>query len=107
VKQFKADIHNIKIEPKIMSYIAEIVDSTRQHPHLLLGASPRASVAIMLTAKAFSVLSGRDFVTPDDVKRSLKPVLNHRIVLSPEREMEGMTTEHVVDMILKTIEIPR
>jgi len=107
VKQFKADVHQINIEPKIMSYIAEIVNSTRQHPHLLLGASPRASVAIMLTAKAFAVLGGRDFVTPDDVKRSLKPVLNHRIVLSPEREMEGMTTEDVVDMILKTIEIPR
>jgi len=107
VKQFKTDIHNINIEPKIMSYIAEIVNNTRQHPHLLLGASPRASVAIMLTAKAFAVLGGRDFVTPDDVKRSLKPVLNHRIVLSPEREMEGMTPENVIDMIVKTIEIPR
>lgn len=107
VKQFKEEIHDIKIEPKIMSYIAEIVHNTRQHPHLILGASPRASVAIMITAKAFSVLSGRDFVTPDDVKRSLKPVLNHRIVLSPEREMEGMTTEDVIDMIVKTIEIPR
>lgn len=107
ISQFKADIHKIKIEPKIMSYIAEIVHNTRQHPHLLLGASPRASVAIMLTAKAFAILNGRDFVTPDDVKRSLKPVLNHRIVLSPEREMEGMTTENVVDMIVKSIEIPR
>ncbi|WP_246062584.1 AAA family ATPase [Mesohalobacter halotolerans] len=107
ISQFKADIHKINIEPKIMSYIAEIVHNTRQHPHLLLGASPRASVAIMLTAKAFAILNGRDFVTPDDVKRSLKPVLNHRIVLSPEREMEGMTTEDVVDMIVKSIEIPR
>ncbi|RRO17192.1 MoxR family ATPase [Flavobacteriaceae bacterium 14752] len=107
VSQFKADIHKVNIEPKIMSYIAEIVHNTRQHPHLLLGASPRASVAIMLTAKAFAILNGRDFVTPDDVKRSLKPVLNHRIVLSPEREMEGMTTEDVVDMIVKSIEIPR
>lgn len=107
VKKFKADIHEINIEPKIMSYIAEIVNNTRQHPHLLLGASPRASVAIMLTAKAFAVLGGRGFVTPDDVKRSLKPVLNHRIVLSPEREMEGMSPEDVIDMIVKTIEIPR
>ncbi len=107
ISQFKADIHKINIEPKIMSYIAEIVHNTRQHPHLLLGASPRASVAIMLTAKAFAILNGRDFVTPDDVKRSLKPVLNHRIVLSPEREMEGMSTEDVVDMIVKSIEIPR
>lgn len=107
ISQFKKDVHNIKIEPKIMTYIAEIVHHTRQHPHLILGASPRASVAIMLTAKAFAVLNGRDFVTPDDVKRGLKPILNHRIVLSPEREMEGMTTEDVIDMIVKSIEIPR
>ncbi len=107
ISQFKEDVHKIKIEPKVMSYIAEIVHNTRQHPHLILGASPRASVAIMLTAKAFAILSARDFVTPDDVKRSLKPVLNHRIVLSPEREMEGMSTEDVIDMIVKSIEIPR
>jgi MoxR-like ATPase len=107
ISAFKAEIHNIKVEPKIKSYIAEIIHNTRQHPHLILGASPRASVAIMRASKTFAVLQGRDFVTPDDVKRCLKPVLNHRIVLSPEREMEGMITEDVIDMIVKSIEIPR
>jgi MoxR-like ATPase len=107
IKAFKTEIHKIKVEPKIMAYIAEIIHNTRQHPHLILGASPRASVAIMRASKTFAVLHGRDFVTPDDVKRCLKPVLNHRIVLSPEREMEGMTTEDVIDMIVKSIEIPR
>jgi len=107
IKIFKDKIHEVKVEPKIMSYIAEIIHNTRQHPHLILGASPRASVAIMRASKTFAVLQGRDFVTPDDVKRSLKPVLNHRVVLSPEREMEGMTSEDVVDMIVKSIEIPR
>jgi len=107
LKKFKQNIHDVKIEPHIMSYIAEIVHNTRQHPHLILGASPRASVAIMHVAKVFALLSARDFVTPDDIKKSLKPILNHRIVLSPEREMEGMTTEDVIAMIIKTIEIPR
>lgn len=107
VKSFKDEVYKVKIEEKIMAYIAEIVHQTRLHPHLILGASPRASVAILQTAKAFGILNGRDFVTPDDVKRSLKPVLNHRIVLSPEREMEGMTTEDVIDMIVKSIEVPR
>lgn len=107
IAAFKTEIHHVKVENKVMSYIAEIIHNTRQHPHLILGASPRASVAIMRASKTFAMLQGRDFVTPDDVKRALKPVLNHRIVLSPEREMEGMTTEDVVDMIVKSIEIPR
>jgi len=107
VKAFKDKLYSVKIEAKILSYIAEIVHQTRLHPHLILGASPRASVAVLQTSKAFAILNGRDYVTPDDVKRSLKPVLNHRIVLSPEREMEGMTTEDVIDMIVKSIEVPR
>jgi MoxR-like ATPase len=107
VASFKDKVYSINIEPKIMSYIAEIIHQTRLHPHLILGASPRASVAILQTSKAFAILNGRHFVTPDDVKRSLMPVLNHRIVLSPEREMEGMTPEDVIDMIVKSIEIPR
>lgn len=107
ISSFKDKIYAINIEPKIMSYIAEIIHQTRLHPHLILGASPRASVAILQTSKAFAILKGRPFVTPDDVKRSLIPVLNHRIVLSPEREMEGMTPEDVIDMIVKSIEIPR
>lgn len=107
LQKFRTQLHEIVIEEKIMHYIAEIVTKTRNHPHLFLGGSPRASLAIMNTAKAFAAIQGRDFVMPEDVKKSLNPVLRHRIVLSPEREMEGMKTENVVDMITKSIEIPR
>ena len=105
--KFKEQLNEIVVEEKIFAYIAELVHNTRNHPHLMLGASPRASIAILNASKAFAAIQGRDFVTPEDIKRTLKPVLNHRIVLSPEREMEGMTAEDVIDMIVKTVEIPR
>ncbi|MEW7278387.1 MoxR family ATPase [Aquimarina sp. 2201CG1-2-11] len=104
---FKSKTQEVIIEDKILSYIAEIVTKTRTHPHLYLGGSPRASLAIMNASKAFAAISGRDFVTPEDIKKSLFPVLRHRIILSPEREMEGMTTENVIEIILQSVEIPR
>jgi MoxR-like ATPase len=105
--KFRGQVQEILIEDKIFNYIAQVVDKTRNHPHLYLGGSPRASLAIMNAAKAFAAIKGRDFVTPDDVKRGLAPVLCHRIILSPEREMEGMTPETVIEMIAQSIEIPR
>jgi len=107
LRKFRAQVQNILIEDKIFNYIAQVVDKTRNHPHLYLGGSPRASLAIMNASKAFAAINGRDFVTPDDIKKSLTPVLRHRIILSPEREMEGMTPETVIDMIAQSIEIPR
>lgn len=107
LKKFRLQVQDILIDEKLFMYIAQIVHNTRNHPHLYLGASPRASLAIMNAAKAFAALEGRDFVTPDDVKKSLAPVLRHRIILSPEREMEGMTPEAVIDMIAQSVEIPR
>ncbi|MCP9200041.1 MoxR family ATPase [Gramella sp. GC03-9] len=103
----KEQIHSIIIEEKLLNYIAELVNKTRNHPHLYLGASPRASIAIMNAAKAFAAISGRDFVIPEDIKQSLKPVIGHRIILSPDREMEGMTPGTVIDMITQSVEIPR
>lgn len=105
--EFKKNIHEVIVEKKIMDYIANIIASTRNHPHLYLGASPRASIATLTAAKAFAAMAGRDFVIPEDVKKALVPVLNHRIILTPEREMEGMTTENVVHMIMESVEIPR
>lgn len=105
--KFRDQIHDIVVEDKIFDYIAEIVLQTRKHPHLLLGGSPRASLSILKVAKAFAAIQGRDFVTPEDVKSSLKPTLNHRIILSPEKEMEGTTPEQVIDLIQKSVEIPR
>ena len=77
------------------------------HGDLFLGASPRASLSILKTSKATAALRGRDFVTPDDIQFVSYPVLNHRIILTPEREMEGYTTREVIQDILKTIEVPR
>ncbi len=107
LQEFKAKTQEVIVEEKILSYIAEIVTKTRTHPHLYLGGSPRASIAVMNASKAFAAINGRDFVTPEDIKKSLFPVLRHRIILSPEREMEGMTTENVIEMILQSVEIPR
>lgn len=107
LKKFRAQVQEILIEDKIFTYIAEVVDKTRNHPHLYLGGSPRASIAIMNASKAIAAINKRDFVTPDDVKKVMAPVLRHRIILSPEREMEGMTPETVIDIISKSIEIPR
>lgn len=90
-----------------MSYIAQVVTSTRNHSDLSLGASPRASLAIMRAAKAIAAMSGRDFVTPEDVKYVAAPVLNHRIILTAEREMEGVESEDIIKEITERIEIPR
>lgn len=107
LKTFRAQVQEVLIEDKIFEYIAKVVDKTRNHPHLYLGGSPRASIAIMNAAKAYAAISGRDFVTPEDVKKTVAPVLRHRIILSPEREMEGMTPQTVIEMITQSIEIPR
>jgi len=107
LKELKTQIFDIKIEEKLLHYIAELVSKTRQHAHLYLGASPRASIAIMNAAKAFAAIDGRDFVIPEDIKKSLNPVLGHRIILSPDREMEGMKTRDVIQMISQSVEIPR
>lgn len=100
-------IEKIHIKDEILSYIAQVVASTRSHSDLSLGASPRASLSIMRAAKAIAAMSGRDFVTPDDVKYVAAPVLNHRIILTAEREMEGVEPEDVIKEITERIEIPR
>ena len=107
LQEFRAQTQDVLIEEKILNYIASIVVKTRTHPHLYLGGSPRASLSIMNAGKDFAAISGRDFVIPEDVKRAVTPVLRHRMILSPEREMEGMTTEQVIDMIVQSVEIPR
>ena len=107
LESLRQQIQEVRVEEKLLQYIAEIVTKTRNHPHLFLGGSPRASLAVMNASKAFAAIKGRDFVIPEDIKRTLVPVLGHRIILSPEREMEGMTTENVIEMIAQSIEIPR
>ena len=107
LKELRDQIHEIIIEEKLLNYIAELINKTRNHPHLYLGASPRASISVMNASKSFAAVNGRDFVIPEDIKNSLKPVLAHRLILSPDREMEGMTAANVIDMITQSVEIPR
>ncbi|MCB7479895.1 AAA family ATPase [Christiangramia sediminis] len=107
ISELRDQIHEIIVEEKLLNYIAELIHKTRNHPHLYLGASPRASIAVMNASKAFAAVNGRDFVIPEDIKNSLKPVLAHRLILSPDREMEGMTAGSVIDMITQSVEIPR
>lgn len=100
-------IRQIIVEDNLLRYITAIVNNTRNNANLFLGASPRASIAIMNTSKALAAIQGRDFVTPDDIKKTAPAVLRHRLMLTPEREMEGLTTDKVVQQIFETIEIPR
>jgi MoxR-like ATPase len=100
-------VEQVQIREELLDYIAAVVHHTREHPDLFLGASPRASLAILKASKAIAAMSGRDFVTPDDIRYVAYPVLNHRIILTPEREMEGYDAKDVVDEILKKIEVPR
>lgn len=100
-------IEKVLIREELMDYIATITDQTRHNGDLMLGASPRASLAILKTAKAVAAMSGRAFVTPDDIKYVAHPVLNHRIILTPDREMEGVTTREVIEDILRKVEVPR
>jgi|TARA_R110002110_G_scaffold326871_4_gene538633 MoxR-like ATPase len=107
IAEYQATIRKIIIEKNLLKYIAAIVHNTRTNANLFLGASPRASLGIMTTAKAMAAINGRDFVTPDDIKKVASAVLSHRIMLTPEREMEGLTPIKVVQQIIETIEIPR
>ena len=100
-------IEKIHIKEELLNYIATIVYQTRNNGNLHMGASPRASMAIMKTAKAIAAINGRDFVSPDDIQSVCYPVLNHRIILSPEKEMEGVTVQHVIKEIIQNIEVPR
>ncbi len=100
-------VEQVYIEDKLLDYIADIVHQTRNSNDLFLGASPRASLALMKASKAIAALNGRDFVTPDDIQQIAYPVLNHRVILTPEREMEGYQSRDVLDEIIKQLEVPR
>ncbi|MBN1501144.1 MAG: MoxR family ATPase [Spirochaetes bacterium] len=97
----------IHADKNILKYIAEITAGTRNSPDLVLGASPRASVDLMNSSRAFALMNGRDFVIPEDVKYLSKPVLAHRLITSPEREIEGVTAGDIIDKILQLVEVPR
>jgi MoxR-like ATPase len=107
IAEYRNTIRQIVVEPKLLEFVAKIVNETRNNPSLFLGASPRASLAIIKSAKAFGAMKGRDFVIPEDIIEVAPHVLRHRIILTPEKEMEGITTDELIDRIIKSLEVPR
>ena len=107
IAQYRETIRSIVVEQKLLEFIARIVHETRNNPSLFLGASPRASLAIVKASKAFAAMRGRDFITPEDIIEVTPHVLRHRIILTPEKEMEGITADELVDRIIKSLEVPR
>lgn len=107
ILQYQSLVKQVVAEPQLLEYIAKIVTGTRDNAFLYLGASPRASIAILNASKGFAALNGRDFVTPDDVREAAVPVLQHRVVVAPEREMEGLTSPEIIRQIIDGVEVPR
>lgn len=107
VKRCQELVEKIHIKDELLDYIAALIHNTRNNGDLFLGASPRASLSIMQASKAVAAINGRDFVTPDDIQYVAYPVLNHRIILTPEREMEGLVVQDVIKDIIAKVEVPR
>jgi MoxR-like ATPase len=107
IENLRRLVSGIHVEEKLIRYIVSVVASTRQHKSIYLGASPRASIGILQSSKAIAAMSGRDFVVPEDILYVMPAVLRHRLVLSPEKEMEGGTTDDVIQQIIQSSEIPR
>ncbi len=107
VEALKEKVKAIHIDSNLIDYVAQLTHNTRNNSALYLGASPRASLAIMRCAKAFAAISGRDFVTPEDIQEMVHPVLRHRVLLTPEKEMEGATSNGIIKSIVEKVEVPR
>ena len=103
----RAATARVSIAPEVLSYIVDLCRATRSSPSVSLGASPRGATALLRTSRAWAWLSGRDFVTPDDVKALARPTLRHRLALRPEAELEGATTDAVLEGVLATVPVPR
>lgn len=107
IQLFKSQINAVKSDVKLLRYIAQLSEMTRGSQQLFLGASPRASIGILAGAKAIAAFQGRDFISPEDIQQVLIPVLNHRLILTPEKEIEGVTIEQIIKEIIQQIEVPR
>jgi MoxR-like ATPase len=105
--ELRKQIKTLVIEEKLIQFIARLVNQTRNHKSIYLGASPRASISIMNAAKATAAMMGRDFVTPDDILAIAPAVLRHRIILAPDKEMEGVTEDEVIKQIIQALDVPR
>ncbi len=103
----KDEIKDVTVDDSIYNYIVSIIETTRRVSVISTGSSPRGTVALLLNAKAYAAMNGRDFVIPDDVKELALPILRHRIVLKPEAEIDGMTTDKIIENILMQVKVPR
>ncbi len=106
ILMIKTMIKQVRISDELITYIIDLVEATRKHPHVRLGGSPRAMISLLLTSKANALIEGRDYVIPDDIKFVAKPVLRHRIILKPEAEFEGITPDQVIDNVLQKTPVP-
>lgn len=102
----RQNLQKILAKESLLKYIAELIGQTRSHPSLYLGASPRASIDLLNSSKAFAAMKGRDFITPDDIQYLLRPVIEHRVLLTPEAELQGITVEEVSHQIIQQVEVP-
>ena len=107
ILKFRSLVSQVFVEDSLLKYISEIIIGTRKSPAVYLGASPRASVALLNASKSYALLQGRDFITPDDIKYVGVPVLQHRLMLSPETEMEGHSAETICKRLIEKIEVPK
>lgn len=103
----RSNLESIVMKDSLIDYIVKLMGQTRDHHSLYLGASPRASIDLMKASKAFAAIQGRDFVSPEDIKRLFRPVVEHRIILSPEAELQGITIKEVTEQILQQVEVPK
>jgi MoxR-like ATPase len=107
LEQAQQELKRVTVEEALFGYIVQIARRTREWPSLSLGASPRAAISLMAVAKAAAAMDGRDYVIPDDVKASARPVLRHRIILRPETDLEGITPDQVLEDVLRAVEVPK
>jgi MoxR-like ATPase len=105
--KLRQSLETIMVKEELLTYIVDIVRKTRVHQGILVGAGPRATQALLLAGRTFAAISGRDFATPDDLKAMAPPVLEHRLILRPEYEIEGLTVKEVIEDILKDVAVPR
>ena len=103
----RAAITTVQVAPEVLAYAVDLVRATRQSPSVQLGVSPRGATALLHAARAWAWLSGRSYVTPDDLKALALPTLRHRLVLRAEAQLEGITSEKVLDSVLATVPVPR
>jgi len=107
LREMRHSLQGITLREELLGYIVDIVRGTRQHESVLVGAGPRATQSLLLASRAYAAIAGRDFVTPDDIKSMAVPVLEHRLILRPEFEIEGLSVSEVIERILQEIAVPR